>query len=275
MANKMIYGMVFALLLTLCFASAEVYDDFSGSSLDTSLWTESADSTASADLDEYGLDTTNQNYHMAQYTMYDNGRMLLLTQEFVDGDVLTYDVIYQSGSGNILSRLYVEGNYLDLIIRDSGYSSSYATYADIGKWNDVSEVGSNELGNYNVTVTFNADSADFSIICPNGSIWEYTATGLTAPYTYGVSTRTGHDGIGHFDYDNFELTSSSSSEEEPVVDELEVRVESLEDAVATLQTQLATLESDVDDHETRISTLESLLRSIVRKVNILWRAARP
>ena len=273
MANKMIYGMVFALLLTLCFVSAEVYDDFSGSSLDTSLWTETTDTTASGDLDEFYLDTTNQNYHTAQLTAGDRGILLLLNQEFQAGDTLTYEVDYQDGSGNIIGREYINGNYLDLIIGTSLSYPEYATTGVIGYWNGVSEVGSNEFGNYDISVTFNEDSADFSITAPNGTIWEYTATGLTAPYIYGVATRTGGDGTGHIDYDNFELTSTEDSS--CSCTELEAQVESLEDTVATLQAQLATIESEIDDHETRISSLESAIRFISRRVNILWRIARP
>ena len=88
-----------------------------------------------------------------------------------------------------------------------------------------------------------------------------------------MATRTGGDGTGHIDYDNFELTSAEDSS--CSCTELEAQVESLEDTVATLQAQLTTIESEIDDHETRISSLESAIRFISRRVNILWRIAKP
>lgn len=280
MTKKIIYGMVFALLLTLSFASAEVYDDFSGSSLDTSLWTESVDSTASGNLDEYGLDTTNENYHTAQLTAADRGRLLLLTKSFENGDVLQYNVSLEKSSGNILSRLYIGGTYLDLIIGTSLSYPEYATTGDIGYWNGDSEVG-NGIGTYEVIVNFNSDSADFEITNPSGIVWNYTATGLTAPYTFGVATRTGHNGIGEINYDNFEVGSASASistttieavnttELQERVDVLEATVVDLQDQIDTLQSEIDALESTSSDHETRITSLETLTSWLLKKVTKL------
>jgi len=272
--KKFTIFLVVTMFLFIGFVSAEVYDDFSGSTLNSTLWTESSDSTSGGDLDEYGLDTTNQNYHTTQTSAGDRGRLLLLTQEFEEGDVLQYDVFLQESSGNIISRLYMNENYLDLIVgTDSG---GYATSGDIGYWNGESEVG-HEVGTYDVTIIFN-DVIDIEIVNPSGTNWTYTISNVTPPYTFGVGTRTGHDGTGHIDYDNFEVTYASATieaTEEVNTTELQERVETLEWTIADLQTQVDYLKSISDDHEIRITSLEKAINWIVKRVNILWRVARP
>lgn len=298
--NKFLKSLLAAIFVFTSFASAESYDDFSGTTLDTSLWTESSDSTACIGLDEYNLDTTNQNYHSAQTSVAScslgGGILLLMNEEFEEGDVLSYDATLQSTSGNIIGRLYIDGNYLDLIVgTDSG---GYATSGDIGYWNGESEIG-NELGTYDVTVTFNADSADFEVTNPSGSSWAYTASVLTAPYSFGVATRTGDDGIGEIDYDNFEVSSTSATTEiteEVNTTELQERVETLETTVTDLQSQMESLQSDLEsqettitslqtqvdalestsnDHETRITSLENVIILIIKRVNKLWKIIKP
>ncbi len=265
-------------VLLVSFVSAEAYDDFSGSSLDTTLWTETTSDGGTYDaswtaIDEYGIDTTNQNYHTAQLSAdgSDRGIILSMTKEFSEGDSITYDVTSSYGGGNILSRVYINEQYLDRIVgTDSG---GYATTGDIGYWNGDSEVG-NIDGTYSVTVIFNSDGFDIEITNPNSNIWTYTVTSLSAPYTFGIATRTGDNGYGEFDYDNFEITeteeTAKTTEEEVTTEELETLIENLEATVTDLQTTVEELQNTSEDHESRISYLENLTEFLKHKVIAIW-----
>lgn len=183
-----------------------VYDDFSGSSLDTSLWTESMDSGSAVTgyVDKYYLDTTTQNYHTAQLSAAgsDKGVLLEATREFTEDESLEYDVIYQSRGGNLISRIYLDGDYLEYSGMDA---HGYATSGNVGYWNGASEIG-DDFGTYHFTVSFGADYAYFEVLRPNATTWTYNWSRQTPPYSYGVATRTGDNGYGEFDYDNFEVT---------------------------------------------------------------------
>ncbi|MBI5872147.1 hypothetical protein HZB88_03615 [archaeon] len=210
---KTISCLIMVLVFCLSFVSAEVYDDFSSGELDEDLWTVSVGSVSNY-LEEYYLDTVNANYHTAKLTAGEASVLLIMNREFSAGDSISYEVNYVSGSGNAFSRLYIDGNYLELRMRDvdSYDCGSCPTSGSIGYWNGDSEVG-NSLGAYYVEVIFNEDTADISITNPEGEIWAYTTTSLSEPHTFGIETRTGHNGLVHFDYDNFEVLSEEETKE--------------------------------------------------------------
>lgn len=242
---------------------AETYDDFSGSTLDTSLWTETTQGTA---FDEYGLDTSAQNYHTAQLsaTGGDRESILEMTEEFSEGDAVSYDVTYQTGSGNIISRLYINEQYLDTILTEG--SGSYATSGDIGYWNGDSEVG-NTYGTYEVAVKFTSDGAIFDITRPDLSTWTGSATGISEPYSFGVATHTGHDGSGEFDYDNFDVTY-------PETEETTEEEDDLEDRVIALEATVEELEAELDEQQTLLDELEGDIEYMKIKLLQLWKLVK-
>ena len=100
--NKKLAIIFLGVLLIISLVSAStLYDDFSGSSLDSSKWIVKDTFEHWPFLQYSYLDTTNQVYHQEQ-TNIDGSRetMLEMNHLFFVGDSVEYDVNYVSGNGN-------------------------------------------------------------------------------------------------------------------------------------------------------------------------------
>ena len=224
----------FLILINSIYATqtCNTYDDFSSSVLNLNKWEEIATT-----LDEHFVE--NRHYHTAQLIALDKVSFLKFRDKvFVPGDIVEYDVNYISGSGNRQSRVQIDN----------------VRYSIFGFWNTIEDAGvGNDFGTYHVKITFTEKGLTNEITLPNGTIRHTRPDGvLPSPgleHTFGVVTRTGHNGIVHMDYDNFIVCS-----EEQELD-LEERISELEDRIEEL--------------ESRVSLLELLIDRIMRYFNFL------
>ena len=134
------------------------YDDFSSGVLDGSKWEEKnfIPSFFRPFTNEHGVSLSHLGgvYHVAQNIVGDADTNLMFKKTFSKGDIVKYQVIYHSGSGNNLIQLVSGGNYL----RDVPENYCPPEYnnpgcSTIGFWNGLSDVG-NEIGTYNINLNF-------------------------------------------------------------------------------------------------------------------------
>ena len=174
----------------------EYYDTFSSETLDTDKWIEViATDMGTGMVDEHYVEEGV--YHTAQINIGDGGTGLVVKDStFQYGDIIEYDVNYISGSGNRISTL---------IMNNDAYSTAF-----LGWWNTLSDGGgSNDYGVHHIKLTFlGLEGIKVEINRPNGdyhtwitvpSKWGYVPA---EEYTFGIVTRTGHNGLVHMDYDN-------------------------------------------------------------------------
>lgn len=234
MNKKILVSIVLTIIILIGLVSAiqtcQVFDDFSSDILDTSKWEEGYARSGGGDwIDEHYLDTTNQNYHTSQLSQADKGVELKSLHIFQAGDILEFDLIYDSGSGNHWGCIFWDetSNWNDGLIC-------------VGHWNEVSSHGG-EYGTYHIKGTYKEAGIDMEMILPNGSTetWDYRSSiyaEIRAPYTFSIITRTGHNGLAHMDYDNFEICSE---EPDPALEE---RVEAFEQRTENLEEKIEILE---------------------------------
>ena len=98
-------------------ATPVLYDDFSAPTLDASKWDVRQDVQGQAHMDEYRVDTDNQNFHLQQNTIGDRRTYLVPKRTFTTGDKLEYDVDVVSREGNYGNFIIVDG---DQYIRTMG-----------------------------------------------------------------------------------------------------------------------------------------------------------
>src|SRR3989344_4010775 len=72
----------------------------------------------------------------------------------------------------------------------------------IGYWNGVPDLGA-QIGTYRINFDFFQNQVRMTAIRPDNITIINTFTGNSAPYTLDINTHTGHNGLMHFDYDNF------------------------------------------------------------------------
>jgi hypothetical protein len=118
------------------------------------------------------------------------------------GDVIEYDVDYLSGSGNHMSRIVINGNYLDEHCWEVWNGSGCGA---IGYWNGVHGFG-DELGTYHMKVVFSNTGVEVTATTPSNAVKE-AAMNITSPASFGVESHSGHNGLFHFDYYNFRVIS--------------------------------------------------------------------
>ena len=185
-------------ILILClvtFVSAYLYDDFSNEELDQNKW------SASGNMDEYYVE--NGVFHTAQNSGADRyTNLMMVNQEFTTGDVVEYDLVYESGSGNRMSNIIIDNIELN----------HYAIL--VGYWNEVQQSG-NDFGTYHFRVEFVENTVNVFVTKPNG---ETVQINIGNPqingniHTFGVGTRTGHNGIVEMDFDNFVINPERGDE---------------------------------------------------------------
>ena len=196
----------------------EIYDDFSGSSVDTTKWEETAESNIGAQfVTEHSI--VNGVYHTAQTTAVENRAVNLISKRlFKTGEIVEFDVILRDGSENWLSRIYFQGlgetmnvlsgrtftsindRFLDVrLIEEKYYLKGFPVSAAIGYWYGNSELGK-MLGTYHVKIEFIATGAKTTITTPGGVSFPFKAT-FPMPARFGFSTQT-KDSLASVDYDN-------------------------------------------------------------------------
>ncbi|MEK6952767.1 MAG: hypothetical protein AABX29_07165 [Nanoarchaeota archaeon] len=220
----------------------EVYDDFSSGVLNASKWSESTATTFFTD--EHFVDTSNENYHVAQYSAVNRDTKLIFNRDFFPGEEFKYTLTYNSGSGNQYSSVFPWGDDASAIIEDCTTPSPGC--GGVGYWNGETAIGI-QKGNYLVAYQFFDNYVILNFTRPdNTNIW-FKMSNLNPPYHFGVSTSTGHNGVMHFDYDNFELCTE---QEEP----------SCQDRINELETQVSELTNKIN-----------LLKSLVEKLqSYMW-----
>jgi hypothetical protein len=181
-----------------------VYDDFSLGSLNTSKWTEWTD--AAGFPSEHYVNTSEGRYHVVQDTQADSESRLTMTRLMNPGEVLAYDLYYNSGDGNRIHRIFFDGVGIQDLI---GCSNCGA----VGFWNTNASAGT-EFGKHTMSYEFHNDAIEATVIRPDSSIWNQTIniSSLSKPYEIWLATGTGHNGLMHFDIDNVTVTVA----EEPV-----------------------------------------------------------
>lgn len=193
------------------------YDDFSNGSLNPDKWTES---TLTTYLDEHFISSEDGGvYHTAQLNPGNADVVFTPTREFNPGEILEHTVNYVSGEGN---------QQFQYMFNDATWSGGYTWLEDcttpspgcngIGHWNGDTDVGA-QLGVYNRRLEFLEDRIFITTTRPDGTQINHTAIddgsgNLVPPYTVHLIPHTGHNGITHFDFDNFEICV----EEEPPQD---------------------------------------------------------
>ncbi len=170
------------------------YDNFNGQNLSLSKWSETGT------LDEHYLDTSEGAYHTKQNSPADRtAKLNLLNHDFKSGESIKYQMDYKNQVGNAGSFISIDGltdNWLPI-----GYWSGCG-----GSINDICPAG-NDIGIYNIKVDFYQGYYNITIKNPNGTwipITNFPQVGGTT-HTVGFGTRTGHNGIVHFDYDNVQI----------------------------------------------------------------------
>ena len=239
MINKLalIFLAVFLISSVSAVQVCEVYDDFSSGVLDTSKWNEA---TTVGFTDEHFVNITAENYHVAQYSASHKDTKLLFNREFFPGDEFKYNLIYYSGSGNQYSSISPWGDDANAIIEDCTTPSPGC--GGVGHWNGDTAMGV-QKGSYLVKYQFFENYMILNFTRPdNTNIW-FKMSNINPPYHMGVTTSTGHNGIMHFDYDNFILCTE---QQEPPQPNLEDRVIALEEKVVELEDRVTLLETLVD-----------------------------
>jgi len=195
----MMKKILFFASLLLCLTPIFAYDNFSGTTLDTTKWTVSKGS-GQWFLEEYGLNVTEGTFHTRQNllasmrggtTVDSTARITIAGHSFISGDFVEFDIIYHSGLNNRIARILPD---LNLGILDG---------VDIGYWNANKEAGS-ATGTYHVKVTYGDASATVNVTKPDGTVYSKKLTkNMVSPYTFSVETKADPIAKIHIDYDNF------------------------------------------------------------------------
>ena|SRR3989344_4145796 len=183
--------------------NCQVYDKFSSGSLNTSKWLET---TFHGDpfTDEHFVNPLEKAYHIKQNITRDAETNLGPRRQFVAGETFSYKVKYMGGSGNHASQPLINGNYPPTQIEPCNYQT--AGCGVIGYWNAAPDLGA-QIGTYKIKFKFFPDKVKMTAIRPDGIKIINTFTGNSQPYNLTINTHTGHNGLMHFDYDNFVVCS--------------------------------------------------------------------
>ncbi|MDO8460083.1 MAG: hypothetical protein Q7S74_03170 [Nanoarchaeota archaeon] len=176
-----------------------LYDDFSSGFLDSTKWIES---TFHGDpfTDEHFVNISEEAYHIEQNIEGDRETNLEPTRLFNAGDSFYYEVVYKGGSGNHQSQPLINGNYPPSQIESCNYP--IAGCGAIGYMNDFPDLGA-QIGTYRINFEFFHNQVKMTTIRPDNVNIINTFTGNSEPYKLTINTHTGHNGLMHFDLDNF------------------------------------------------------------------------
>jgi len=179
-------------------ATCRMYDNFNSGELDLNKWFERTWHDRPF-TDEHYVDSTEGRYHVAQHNRWDAETNLGFTREFNPGDLLFYEVYYNSGDGNHMTQPLVNGNYPPE--SEEECPNRNAGCGTIGYWNGEPHLGT-QIGKYKVKFEFLDDKIRARFTRPDGTSEIYNWIGFSDPYVIEFNTHTGHNGILHMDYDN-------------------------------------------------------------------------
>lgn len=177
-----------------------MYDDFSSGILDVTKWSESQ-FQGHPFVDEHFVNGSSQTYIARVNSVGDKEVLLTPTREFVSGESLLYDLIYNSGSGNHLSQVLIDGNYPPETIPQITPNPGSGT---IGFWNGIPDVG-NTLGTYQIRQDFHPDRIEQTVIRPDGSSISHSYKSVIEPYTFSINLHTGGNGLMNYEIDNVRI----------------------------------------------------------------------
>lgn len=247
------FGSLIILFINLVSAaqSCQTYDNFSSSALNTSKWDIRQDPEGQLFMDEYWLDNVSQNYHTQQNTTADRRIYLVPKRNFTTGDSIIYDV-------NVVSK---EGNYGSLVLLTG---DQYVRFGIVGYNNGPQPV--DELGVTHVEITFY--DAILSLIkhYPSGQnhSQNFLLNNVNGTYQLYIGSFTGHNGLAHIDYDNFNLCTFSVGPPIPLNDtNLTARIEVLEQKVAELENITASQEARIVELENKVGVFETIINKII------------
>ena len=177
-----------------------LYDNFSFEPLNTNKWME-LQFHNDPFTDEHFVNSSENGgvYHVAQVSMGDAETNLRPTINFTAGQSFSYEVTYSDGSGNHFSQPLINGNYPPTQTNPCLASGGCGP---IGYWNGVPDLGA-QIGTYKIRFDFFQTQVMMTSVRPDNVTITNTFTGNSAPYTLDINTHTGHNGLMHFDYDNF------------------------------------------------------------------------
>jgi len=137
-----------------------------------------------------------EGYHTIQSPPKEGGIRLSIKEKYSAGYIFEYDVDYISGQGNRMSRIVINDQPVDEVLR--------SWRGAIGYWDATMGFG-NELGKYHVKIRFEDTGATITVTQPSGSS-KTEFVSLLPPYIFGFETRTGGNGAINVVYSNFKLT---------------------------------------------------------------------
>lgn len=176
-----------------------LYDDFSSGNLSQNKWIESQ-FHGNPFTDEHFVDNVEQAYHIAQLSVGDAQTNLRPLLNFTAGQSFSYEATYNGGSGNHASQPLINGNYPPNQTNPCNFTT--AGCGVIGHWNAAPDLGA-IVGTYKIRFDFSQHKVVMTATRPDNITIVNIFTGNSAPYTLDINTHTGHNGLMHFDYDNF------------------------------------------------------------------------
>jgi len=183
------------------------YDAFSSGNLNAAKW-EEASWHGRPFTDEHYVSSEKEKYHTAQNIEGDAETNLRPKRQFTAGDSFSYDIIYNSGSGNHASQPLINGDYPPAQLEECSYITEGCGV--IGYWNANPDLGS-QVGKYHINFEFFPSEIKMTAVKPDNSVVVNTFTGNSEPYELIINTHTGHNGLMHIDYDDAIICSKTKS----------------------------------------------------------------
>src|SRR3989344_3361054 len=183
-------GIVASVIATAPKAEAILYDDFSSSSLNPTLWTESGNPSMSIGIDSGAYLTEQNTPSSAQAYLTPN-------TSFTTGDSFEFDVNVASGSGDYNVRVLIGG--------DQNFTFGVSNPS--------------EFGNYHVLGAFNPGNLEVNVFSPFGSQFIYNNPLSGDNYTISFGSETQNGTMSAF-YDNVNFSEDVQipQENHPVSD---------------------------------------------------------
>lgn len=172
------------------------YDDFSSGNLDLTKWIEKQDPEGQPFMVQHYVDRQEGRYHTQSVGSNDQRVVLHLTgYQFIVGDVLEYDVYYNSGSGGIF--VYLNGGPVNRMPANKCPTN----------------IEGNLLGRHHIKLSFDPTNITFELIDPNNFVskcqipinqrWQYGGKTWSSSPPWMVGVESYSSGLIHADYDNF------------------------------------------------------------------------
>ncbi len=241
-------------LSSISLADSFVYDDFSGSTLDTTKWQEWCPEAGC--LEYHDVNTAEGRYHWEQtfFSALKNVNVNLSGYTFSSGDTVDFDFYYVNGSGNGVAYVGVRNP-----------SGTTVGLTEIGYWNSNKADG-NVKGLYHYKIEFFDNFVNLTLIRPDDIVQKTIS--INSPSQLGYSANVGHDGLYHWDWDNFVITTLSVPPQPSCnCTALTERVDMLEQQIQNLTNQITALTGRLNVVETAITSLNNVIVSVQTTLN--------